>query len=122
MKTDPDGKAAIDVIPTGSAVWIQVIADGFATFAEDYTINEASRQILIPMARPKAQVSTFVDNNGKPSDLKPGVQEPIRPKVDAKGNPIVPAPSSGSGSSTGSGSLSSGSGSSSSSGTKPPQP
>jgi hypothetical protein len=122
MKTDPDGKAAIDVIPTGSAVRIQVIADGFATFAEDYTINEASRQILIPMARPKAQVSTFVDNNGKPSDLKPGVQEPIRPKVDAKGNPIVPAPSSGSGSSTGSGSSSSGSGSSSSSGTKPPQP
>jgi hypothetical protein len=127
MKTDPDGKAVIDVIPTGSAVRIQVIADGFATFAEDYTINEASRQILITMARPKAQVSTFVDNNGKPSDLKPGVQEPIRPKVDAKGNPIVPGASavpSGSGSSTGSnaGSSDNSGGSSSSSGAKPPQP
>jgi uncharacterized membrane protein YgcG len=131
MKTDPDGKAVIDVIPTGSAVRIQVIADGFATFAEDYQIDQASRQILITMARPKAQVSTFVDNNGKPADLKPGVQEPIRPKVDAKGNPIVPAspPQSGGSGSAGSssGSAGSSSGSSSDSGTsnsgsKPPQP
>jgi hypothetical protein len=107
MKTDPDGKAVIDVIPTGSAVRIQVIADGFATFAEDYQIDQPSRQIL--------------DNNGKPADLKPGVQEPIRPKVDAKGNPIVPVPSSGSGSSTGpsSGSSANSGDSSSNSGTKP---
>jgi uncharacterized membrane protein YgcG len=127
MKTDPDGKAVIDVIPTGSAVRIQVIADGFATFAEDYQISEASRQILITMVRPKAQVSTFVDNSGKPSDMKPGVQEPIRPKVDAKGNPIVPggsAASSGAGSSTGSnaGSSANSGGPSSGSGAKPPQP
>jgi uncharacterized membrane protein YgcG len=134
MKTDPDGKAVIDVIPTGSAVRIQVIADGFATFAEDYTINEASRQILITMARPKAQVSTFVDNSGKPADLKPGVQEPIRPKVDAKGNPIVPAsPQSGGASSSASSSsgsagsnsnppTSSGDSSSGSGSSKPPQP
>jgi hypothetical protein len=122
MKSDPDGKAVIDVIPTGSAVRIQVIADGFATFAEDYQIDQPSRQILITMVRPKAQVSTYVDNSGKPSEMKPGVQEPIRPKVDANGRPIAPAsppPSTGSGSSTGS---SSDSGSSSSSGTKPPQP
>ena len=45
MKTDPDGRAAIDVIPTGSKATIQVIADGFATFAEDYQVNEATRQI-----------------------------------------------------------------------------
>ena len=35
VKTHPDGKVVIDVIPTGSAVRLQVIADGFATFAED---------------------------------------------------------------------------------------
>src|ERR1700679_1535645 len=49
IKSDPDGKAIIDVIPTGSQVRIQVLADGFATYAEDYTINEASRQILVTM-------------------------------------------------------------------------
>src|SRR5665213_3385153 len=36
LKTDPEGKAAIDVIPIGSTVRVQVIADGFSTFAEDY--------------------------------------------------------------------------------------
>ncbi len=40
VKTHPDGKVAIDVIPTGSSVRIQVIADGFATFADDYVVNE----------------------------------------------------------------------------------
>jgi hypothetical protein len=83
MKTDPDGKAVIDVIPTGSKVTIQVIADGFATFAEDYQINEASRQIVISMLRPRAQVSAYIDNNGKPAELKPGVQEPVRPTKPA---------------------------------------
>jgi hypothetical protein len=83
MKTDPDGKAAIDVIPTGSKVTIQVIADGFATFAQDYQINEASRQIVISLLRPRAQVSAYIDTNGKPAELKPGVQEPIRPTKPA---------------------------------------
>ena len=31
IKTDPDGKAIIDVIPTGSLVRVQIIANGFAT-------------------------------------------------------------------------------------------
>jgi hypothetical protein len=32
------------------------------------------------MVRPQAQVSTYIDTSGKPADLQPGVQEPIRPK------------------------------------------
>ena len=91
IKTHPDGKAVIDVIPTGSKVTIQVFADGFATFAQDYQINEASRQIVISVIRPRAQVSTYVDNQGKPAQMKPGVQEPVRPK-----------PAAGTGSSSGS--------------------
>ena len=90
MKTDPEGKAVIDVIPTGSKVTIQVIADGFATFAEDYVVKEASRQILINMQRPKAQVSAYIDNTGKPAELKPGVQEPVRPKAKPA-TPSTPA-------------------------------
>ena len=90
MKTDPDGKAVIDIIPTGSKVTIQVIADGFATFAEDYVVKEASRQILITMVRPRAQVSAYIDNTGKPAELKPGVQEPVRPKAKPA-TPSTPA-------------------------------
>ncbi|MGP8260046.1 MAG: hypothetical protein ACLQM6_08860 [Acidobacteriaceae bacterium] len=79
LKTDPDGKASIDVIPTGSKVTIQVIADGFSTFAQDYQINEANRQIVISLIRPRAQVSAYIDNTGKPAQMKPGEQDPIRP-------------------------------------------
>jgi hypothetical protein len=100
LKTHADGKAIIDVIPTGSAVRIQVLADGFATYADDYQINEASREITISMARPKAQVSTYVDNAGKDSQMQPGIQEPIRPKPattaappSSTPNPPAPAPS-----------------------------
>lgn len=79
VKTDPDGKAAIDIIPTGSTVRVQVIATGFATFAQDYVVDGPSKSIAVAMIRPQAQVSGYVDNQGKPSTLKPGVQEPIRP-------------------------------------------
>jgi hypothetical protein len=97
MKTHPDGKVLIDVIPTGSAVQIQVLADGFATFADDYVIHESSREIVISMSRPHAQISTYVDNAGKPADIQPGVQEPVRPKPgtsSTSGSPTTPATSS----------------------------
>ena len=80
VKTDPDGKAKIDVIPTGSNVTIQVIADGFATFAQEYRVDGPSRKIVIKMLRPRAQVSAYIDNNGKPAQMPPGIQVPIRPK------------------------------------------
>src|ERR1700761_6062 len=57
VKTDPDGKAIIDIIPTGSTVRVQVIATGFATYAEEYLVSEPSRQISIAMLRPQEQVS-----------------------------------------------------------------
>ena len=110
MKTDPDGKAKIDVIPTGSSVRVQVIATGYATYAEDYKINEPQRKITINMQRPHAQVSTYVDESGKPSSIKPGVQEPVRPKLDKNGNPIVPS-TSGAGNAIGNTSTSSSAGS-----------
>ena len=100
VKTDPEGKAVIDVIPTGSDVLVQVIADGFATYAQSYVINESSRTILVSMVRPRAQVSTYTDNSGKPSTIQPGVQEPVRPtkpapkaQSPANSTPANPPPS-----------------------------
>jgi hypothetical protein len=100
VKTDPDGKAIIDVIPTGSDVLVQVIADGFATFAQDYVINESTRTILVSMVRPRAQVSAYTDNSGKPATIQPGVQEPAwptkaKPAPAAKPTPAAkPSPAS----------------------------
>src|ERR1700733_2651966 len=91
VKTDPDGKAVIDVIPTGSKVRVQVIATGFATFAEDYLVTEPSRQIFVSLLRPQEQISSYQNNEGKATERKPGVQEPIRPTTPAK-PPPTPAP------------------------------
>ena len=89
VKSDPDGKAIIDIIPIGSQVRVQVLANGFATYAEDFTITEASREILVKMVRPQAQISAYTDSDGKSAQIQPGVQEPVRPKVDSKGNPVT---------------------------------
>jgi len=80
VKTDSEGKATIDIIPTGSLVRVQIIADGFATFAQDYQVDEPTRDITVAMLRPREQVSSYKDNTGDASTRKPGVQEPIRPK------------------------------------------
>ncbi len=80
VKTDPEGKAVIDVVPTGSKLRVQVIASGFATFGEDYVVEGPTKEIAIAMVRPRAQISTYTDNADQPSQRKPGVQEPAQPK------------------------------------------
>lgn len=96
VKTDPDGRASIDIIPTGSLVRVQVIASGFATFAEDYQIDQPSHEIAVAMLRPQEQVSSYTDNTGKSSSRKAGVQEPVRAAPQSSAKPdssSSPAPS-----------------------------
>jgi hypothetical protein len=90
MKTNQDGKAIIDVIPTGSSVDIQVIADGFATFADTYEVTEADRTISIRMIKPRAQVSTYVDMRGQAAERPIGLQEAQKPKTPPQ--PVAPQP------------------------------
>ncbi len=93
VKTNPEGKAIVDVIPTGSTVVVQIIADGFATYANSYQIDESSREIEVSMLRPREQVSSYVDNDGKAASRKAGVQEPVRPTTPTPAKPAVkPAP------------------------------
>jgi hypothetical protein len=92
VKTDPDGKATIDIIPIGSTVRVQVIATGFATYAEEYLVSEPNREISISMIHPQEQLSSYQDNQGKTATRKAGVQEPIRPTTPkAKPAPSAPA-------------------------------
>ena len=93
VKTDPEGKATIDIIPTGSTVRVQVIADGFATFAEEYVVKEPTRTIPVAMVRPREQISAYQDNTGKVSERKAGVQEPAKPDTSKQpATPAKPAP------------------------------
>jgi hypothetical protein len=59
MKTNEEGKAVIDVIPVGDTMTLQVIADGFQTYGEDFKIDSDSREITVRLRRPGAQYSTY---------------------------------------------------------------
>ena len=94
VKTDEDGKAVIDVIEIGSKVTVQVIANGFATSAQDVDVDGPTKDLLVKMLRPRAQISGYQDNDGKDAQTKPGVQEPPHPKAPAPapaGNSQPPA-------------------------------
>lgn len=96
VKTDPDGKATIDVIQTGSKVQVQVFASGYATFADSYQVDDPSREIHVALDRPREQVSAYVDNTGKASSRKAGVQEPGPAKPAPSATTLQPRPGSGS--------------------------
>lgn len=91
VKTNDEGVATIDIIPTGSKVGVQVLADGFATFAQEYVVTEPSRRIEVSMLAPRAQVSTYVDTSGQASQRKWGVQEPVTPATAPVIQPPKPA-------------------------------
>ena len=97
VKTDPEGKATIDVIEVGSDVSVQVIANGFATYAADIPAVGAEKTIEVKLVRPRAQVSQYQDNSGQAAEVKPGVQEPphrvLPPAQPAGDQPLAPPPS-----------------------------
>ena len=92
VKTDPEGKAAIDVIEIGSKVNVQVIADGFATYAHVLDVDGPNEELEVKLARPKAQVSTYSDIEGKTPQIKPGVQEPAHIIPPQKPSTLTGAP------------------------------
>ena len=81
VKTDPQGKATIDVIEVGSHLSVQVIASGFATSAQEMDVDGPSKELEVKLIRPRAQVSTYEDNDGKQAPVAPGVQEPPHPQT-----------------------------------------
>jgi len=97
VKTDPEGKATIDVIEVGSDVSVQVIANGFATYAQDIHTVGAEKVLEVRMIRPREQISEYQDTTGKAADLKPGIQEPpnhvLAPAKPAGDQPLAPPPS-----------------------------
>ena len=94
VKTDPDGKATIDVISSGSLVRVQVIANGLATYADSFQVDEPTREIHIALLKPQEQVSAYEDNSGKESERKAGVQEekPHTPPIPSAPPASAPKP------------------------------
>ena len=63
VKSNEDGKAVIDVIPIGDTVRLQVIANGFQTYGQDYKIDKAEMKMEVRLKRPGAQYSIYKDKN-----------------------------------------------------------
>jgi hypothetical protein len=77
LKTDGEGRANIDGIPYGP-LRVQVLAQGFQTFGEDYKIDKAETEITVKLKRPGGQYSIY-ENHGdakKTDDQKPAEQKP----------------------------------------------
>jgi hypothetical protein len=60
LKTDGDGKTGYDAVPFGK-LRIQVIAQGFQTFGEDYEIAQDEMEIAIRMKGPQEQITIYKD-------------------------------------------------------------
>src|SRR5438552_7345671 len=74
IKTDPDGKANFDGVPYGK-LRVQVLAQGFQTFGDDYDVNKPEMEITIRMKRPSGQYSIYEEHTGdkkdQPQEKKP---------------------------------------------------
>ena len=68
LKCDAEGKTDFDGVPYGK-LRIQVLAQGFQTYGEDFDIEEPQREIVIRMKRPAEQYSIYTDKqNDKKED------------------------------------------------------
>jgi hypothetical protein len=79
LKTNTDGKTSFDGVPYGP-LRIQVLAQGFQTFGEDYTIDKSEMEITIKLKRPQGQYSVYDEHpEAKKDDAKP-----MTPDAEAK--------------------------------------
>jgi len=72
LKTDSEGKTNFDGIPYGM-LRVQVLAQGFQTYGEDFDVEKPKMDFTIKLKRPKGQFSIYEEH---PKD-------PNAPKADA---------------------------------------
>jgi hypothetical protein len=85
LKTDSEGKTSFEGIPYGE-LRVQVLASGFQTFGEDYSVDRGKMDITIKLKRPQGQYSIYQDHPGE----KPDSQS--NDKKDDKSPPPPPDP------------------------------
>ena len=83
LKTDAEGKASFDGVPYGK-LRIQVLAQGFQTFGDDYAIEKPTVEITVKMKRPQGQYSIYEDHPEQKKD-EPGAEK--APEKDSKDKP-----------------------------------
>jgi hypothetical protein len=59
LHTNGEGKSMIDILPTGSKVILQIIAHGYQTYGQVYTISKPTMAIKIALRRPVGEYSIY---------------------------------------------------------------
>ena len=75
LKTNKDGKTSIDVIPMHSQVLIQVIASGYQTYGQEYTLEGDKKTLLIKLLPPKKQQFSLYNNSRAGDDIHTNVPQ-----------------------------------------------
>jgi len=66
LKTNAEGKTNFDGIPYGP-LRIQVLAQGFQTYGEDFEIDKPKMEFTIKLKRPQGQYSVYDDHAKDPA-------------------------------------------------------
>jgi hypothetical protein len=69
LKTDAEGKTESDGMPYGT-LRVQVIAPGFQTFGNDYTINQLEQTVTVRLKRPQGQYTIYGEGDSNQSKDK----------------------------------------------------
>lgn len=81
LKTDVDGKCDFNGIPYGM-LRVQVLAQGFQTYGQDYSIEQPKVALTIKLKRPQHQYSIY---GSQPADTNPPAK-PNQPPDQNKQN------------------------------------
>lgn len=84
LKTDAEGKTSFDGVPYGK-LRIQIIAQGYQTYGDDYSVDKPQMEIVVKMKRPGEQYSIYEDHPGPKPEQKPETkkdEKPPEPKKD----------------------------------------
>jgi hypothetical protein len=84
LKTDAEGKANFDGIPYGR-LRVQVLAQGFQTYGEDFEIDKPKMEFTIKLKRPQQQFSIYEDHP-KDASAPPKQDAPPPDQKDKKPN------------------------------------
>ena len=77
LKTNAEGKTDFDGIPYGP-LRVQVLAQGFQTYGDDFTVDQPKMSFTIKLKRPQGQFSIYDDHASNPqpkSDTPPAAQD-----------------------------------------------
>jgi hypothetical protein len=74
LKTDLEGRTSFEGVPYGT-LRIQVLAQGFQTYGDDYDVNQPTMEITIKLKRPGGQYSVYDDKNQQPPAQDPNKQD-----------------------------------------------